>query len=254
MADGLRLLAAAFLIALAAGALVACGDSDDELQIAAASDLRAVLEENREAIEDAAGMRVTFVFGSSGQLHEQVLAGAKYGLFLSADTRYVDALAEAGKVAPDGRGAYAVGSLALVWRDGLPPLADAHDLERADIQRITIANPGHAPYGRAAQETLTSLGLWGDLQPRIVLAEQVRQATEYVRTGNADAGLVALALIYGDDRPFVVVDGSLHQPIVQSGAVVAGSGHEDEARGVLNFLLSAEGQRLLANYGFEPAP
>jgi len=248
----LRALAVA-LVALA-GALAACGGDGDRLQIAAASDLRPLLEDNREVIESAAGMPVTFVFGSSGQLQEQVLAGASYGLFLSADVRYIDALEDAGRVAADGRAAYGVGALALVWRDGMPAITEPTDLRRADIRRIAIANPGHAPYGRAARETLTSLGLWDELEPRTVLAEHVRQATDYVRTGNADAGLVALALIYGDDRPFLLIDESLHEPIVQAGAVIAESGHEDAARKVLAFLVRPEGQRLLADYGFEPAP
>jgi len=246
-------LALAALVLAAAGA-AACGSDEARLQVAAASDLRPLLEENRSELESAAGMPIAFVFGSSGQLQEQVLAGAKYAILLSADVRYVDILDDAGRVAADGRANYGVGSLALVWRDGVPDLSEPGELRRSDLERITIANPGHAPYGRAAQETLTTLGLWEELQPRIVLAEHVRQATDYVQTGNADAGLVALALVVRGNRPFVLIDRRLHKPIVQAGAVIAGSGQEQAARQILEFLLGSRGRELLAEYGFEPPP
>jgi molybdate transport system substrate-binding protein len=232
----------------------ACDEEPETLQIAAASDLRALLETHRGEVESAAGAPVTFVFGSSGQLKEQVLAGAKYGLFLSADVAFVDELERAERLALDGRASYGVGALALVWRDGIPAMNEPRDLGRPDLQRVTIANPGHAPYGRAARQLLTELGLWDELQRRLVLAEHVRQATDYVRTGNADAGLVALALVITDEQPYVLVDRRLHDPIVQAGGVIAGSGWEQEARRVLDFLVSSRGQEVLATFGFEAAP
>jgi molybdate transport system substrate-binding protein len=147
---------------------------------------------------------------------------------------------------------YAVGRLALAWRDGLDPIGDVEALTRGDVARLAIANPGHAPYGRTAQEALESVGIWADVQPALVFGENVRQTTDYVEQGNADAGLVALSLVIGTDTPYVVVDAALHQPITQAGVAISGSGAEAESTCLLNYLRGPDGQALLARYGFEP--
>lgn len=224
------------------------------ITVAAAADLRRALATLQPELERACATRLTLVFGSSGQLKEQVLAGADYHLFLSADVGYVDELVRAGRLEAEGAGPYAVGRLALAWRRDLPPLSGITDLTRSDITHIAIANPGHAPYGRAAQQALTAAGLWERLQPRLVLGENIRQATDYVQGGNADAGLVALALVIDTDTPYVLVPTSLHQPIVQAGGVVRGSGREGVARCLLAALRAPAGQEALKRFGFEPVP
>ncbi len=249
----MKRLAALLAIAISAVVLLTgCGGDGDGrpgITVAAASDLRDVLTGLKPRLESASGSHITFVFGSSGQLKQQVLAGAKYDLFLSADQAYVAELERAGRVTRSI--GYAQGRLALTWRDGLAPLDGPEDLTRADVRRIAIANPDHAPYGRAAQEALATAGLEPAVAGPLVLAENVRQALDYVEGGNADAGLVALALVIRGARPYEVVDASLHRPIVQAGGVVR-DGHEEEAGAILDLLMSGEGQAALREYGFEP--
>lgn len=228
--------------------------SSGAIRIGAASDLRRALVALQPAIERACNTRVTFVFGSSGQLKEQILAGADYHLFLSADTDYVAELDRAGRVVPNGSASYAVGRIVLAWRKDLPPLGGVSDLARSDIRRIAIANPAHAPYGRAAEQAMTAAGVWQGVQSRLVLGENIRQATDYVQQGNADAGIVALALVIDTDTPYTLIDASLHKPIIQGAGVVKGTGGERTARCALQQILAPDGQEALQRFGFEPVP
>ena len=244
---------------LALLAFVGCGQADTasrnvSLQIGAAADLRTALTEAQSTIEEECAARIVFVFGSSGQLKEQILAGASFGLYLSADAAFPREVEAAGLTVEDGVAEYAVGRLALAWAPGIAPMSGAEDLLRDDVRYISIANPAHAPYGRAARETLVTLGLWEAAQGRLVLGENVRQATDYVEQGNAEAGLVALSLVIGTDIEYVVVPAELHKPITQAGAVIAGKGVDTESRCVLDYLRGASGQSMLQRYGFEPVP
>ena len=246
-----------FLLSVAAGLLLlaACGDDDEgrpDLIVAAASDLYTALTEEQATFEEATGARITFVFGSSGQMRHQIAAGADYDVFLSADITFVEALAEDGDVLADTVTTYATGRIALAWREGIPPLAGVEDLTREDIARITIANPGHAPYGRAAEEALASAGVLQIVRPRMILGENVRQTTEYIRTGNADAGIVALPLVIHGSVRYIVIDASAHEPLIQGAAVVARTDAEAAARRFLDFLAGDDGQAILAGYGFDP--
>lgn len=250
--DRRRFLAGSLHLAALLALLPACGSDETTVTVAAAADLRDALEALKPRLESAAGARLRFVFGSSGQLKEQIFGGARYDLFLSADAGYVRELEQAGRILTTAT--YAVGRLALAWRDDLPPLTAIADLARPDVKRIAIAQPAHAPYGRAAQQAMTSGGLWERLKERIVYAENVRQATDYVEGGNADAGLVALALIVKSGRPFATIPDTLHDAIVQTGAVIKGTSVESGARSTLAFLSGPEGQAALAEYGFERVP
>lgn len=250
------MLAAAAMTVIAIASL-ACGDSDEErpsLQIGAAADLRSALSVNQSTIEDECSVSITFVFGSSGQLKEQILAGASFGLYLSADAAFPREVEAAGLTTENGVGEYAVGRLALAWAPGTAPLKGTDELLRDDIHYISIANPAHAPYGRAAQETMETLGIWQNASERLVLGENVRQATDYVEQGNAEAGLVALSLVIGTDTGYSVVPAELHNPITQAGAVIAGTGLESESHCVLDYLRGSEGQAMLQRFGFEPLP
>lgn len=232
--------------------LPACGGAKRKVTIAAAADLRDALQTLKPRLEAVAGSRISIVFGSSGLLKEQIQGGARYDLYLSADAGFVRELQAAGRTLETA--VYAVGRLALAWREGLEPLSAIDDLARPGIERIAIAQPSHAPYGRAAKEALTSSGLWEELLDRIAYAENVRQATDYVAGGNADAGLVALALVIKASPAHITVPAVLHQPIVQAGAVIEGTAVESQSRDILAFLLGPEAQAALAGYGFEEAP
>ena len=226
--------------------------SSGAIKVAAAADLRSVLTAIQPSLDARCQTETTFVFGSSGQLKNQIEAGAGYGLFLSADSQYPRDLAAAGLVVPNGVAAYGVGRLALATRAGLEPLASLEGLTSPEVRRIAIANPGHAPYGRAAKQALEVLGLYGRVEEKLVFGENIRQTTDYVEKGDADAAIVALALVIkGSPAPYALIDSSLHAPIELGGAVIKGTGAELTGRFILQYLLDPDGQSALAEYGFE---
>jgi molybdate transport system substrate-binding protein len=195
---------------------------------------------------------VVYVFGSSGQLATQIAAGAGFGLLLSADSQYPAQLTAAGLTVPNGVAAYGVGRVVLATRAGIDPLADVRALAHTEVRRLSIANPDHAPYGRAAEQVLRSAGVYEQVRSKFVLGENVRQAADYVEQGNADAGIVAYALVInGSPAKWTLIDAALHQPIEQTGAVVARTGAELTARCVLQYLLDPAGQSALREFGFE---
>jgi molybdate transport system substrate-binding protein len=206
-------------------------------------------------IEQSCQTDVTFVFGSSGQLSTQIQAGADFGLYLSADSQYPADLVKAGLVVPNGTAAYGQGRIVVATRPGIEPVTNLEDLSRADIKRIAIANPVHAPYGRAAQQALETAGVYDTLKAKLVLGENIRQTTDYVEKGDADAGIVALSLVItGSPAAYTLIDAAAHRPIVQSGAVIKSTGAELTGRCILQYFLDSNGQDALQRYGFEPAP
>ena len=223
------------------------------IKIAAASDLRTVMTQIQPDIERQCETKVTFVFGSSGQLTTQIAAGADFALLLSADAQYPADLVRAGAVVPNGTASYAIGRIVLATRAGLEPLSDLKAVaQRPDIQTFAMANPEHAPYGRAAEQALRTARVYEQLKDRLVLGENIRQTTDYVEQGNADAGIVAYALVIaGSPASFTLIDAAMHRPIEQAGAVVRGTGAELTARCALQYLLDPPGQAALERFGFE---
>jgi molybdate transport system substrate-binding protein len=126
------------------------------------------------------------------------------------------------------------------------------DLAGPQFKKVSIANPDHAPYGRAAKEALTALGLWDKIEPKLVLGENVAQATQYVQTGDADAGIIPLSLAIQnkDQIRYVLIDDSLHSPLRQAAAVLKQSKHADVARAFLDYLNGPEGRPIMREYGF----
>lgn len=227
---------------------------DDALLILGASGLLAAFEELVPLFEDRTGARIDLVLGSSGNLSAQIGNGAPADLFFSANEGFMDDLIEAGRIEPGTRSVYAVGRLALVVPPGRVPPDGPAGLGDSRFGTLSIANPDHAPYGWAARKALRSVGLWETLSPRLVLGENVAQALQFVRTGNADAGIVALSLVMGvagEPVPSRIVDDALHPPMLQVAGVVRGGRHPERARDFLDFILSDEGQAVLRRYGFE---
>jgi len=213
------------------------------------------MKEAQADIEKSCRTRITFVFGSSGTLANQIEAGADFGLLLSADGQYPANLVKSGLVVPNGIASYGLGRIAVATRPGLEPVINLQELARTDIKRIAIANPAHAPYGRAAQQALEQAGIYAAIKTRLVLGENIRQTTDYVEKGDADAAIVALALvIQGSPARYTLIDASAHRPIEQSGAVIKGTGSELTGRCVLQYILDPEGQDALRGFGFEPVP
>jgi molybdate transport system substrate-binding protein len=236
------------LLAILAGC--AGQPAQGEVVIGAAASLSAILPELTAAFETETGIAVTATIGSTGQLAQQIRQGAPIAVFLAADVATVDALAEEGLVVPATRAIYARGRLAMWTRDtsGMH-LTRVEDVARGSVQRIAIANPSIAPYGRAAREALERAGIWEAVQPRLAIAENVRQALQYAETGNAEVAFVAHSQVRDVGGHTVFVPDSLHAPLDQALGVVA---TQDSARAArfASFVLGPSGRSILEQHGF----
>ncbi len=223
------------------------------LTVAAAADLTPAFEELGALFTRQTGIGVTFSFGSTGQLTQQIEQGAPVDVFAAANQSYINELEQAGLVIPDTIALYAQGRL-TIWTRADSPLtfASLDDLTQETVKRIAIANPEHAPYGVAAREALISAGLWDALQPRLILGENVAQTMQYAETGNVDVALAALSLSVaaGDGGRFVLIPGELHNPLNQALAVVSSTRHEAQARQFAVFVNSEAGREIMRRYGF----
>jgi molybdate transport system substrate-binding protein len=255
MRSSLRLI----LIALCAWLVAPTGpaSADDAPIIAAAADLRFALDEIAAAFARERGANVRIVYGSSGDFRRQIAEGAPFEIFLSADESYVLALAKEGKLVDDGV-IYAIGRLALVVPDGSPlaldpTLADlASAVRGAKVKKFAIANPEHAPYGRAAREALVAAGVWSEIQPKLVLGENVAQAAQFAVSGSAQGGIVALALalapgVLGNAK-HVAIPPSMHATLRQRMALTRRAGAS--ARAFYAYLQQPAAQSVLRRYGF----
>jgi molybdate transport system substrate-binding protein len=192
--------------------------------VAAASDLKFALEEMAQQFTADTGARVELVFGSSGNLARQIIDGAPFGLFLSADDDFVYKLADAGLTRDRGV-LYGIGRLALFAPHGSPLKVDERLdglralLGRETVHRFAIANPAHAPYGRAAEAVLRARGMWEAIQPSLVVGENITQAAQFATTGNAIGGMLAQSLVLApplrDQGTFVVLPETDHPPLRQ---------------------------------------
>jgi len=188
------LLAASLLVGVGSVAL-----AERTPVVAAASDLNVALTEIAQQFARERGQKIELVFGSSGTLARQVRDGAPFELFLSADESFVEELAAAG-LTRDAGTLYAIGRIVLFAPRGSPLVPSegldglARLLASGRVSRFAIANPAHAPYGRAAEAALRKRGIWTDLQPRLVLGENVAQAAQFATTGTAVGGIIAHSL------------------------------------------------------------
>lgn len=249
--------AIACLVVLSAG----CGPTAPEpprLRVAVASDLQAAMPILISAFRQHSAVEVVPTFGASGQLSEQIRQGAPFDVFLSANRAFVERLAADGSIRPDSVRPYARGSLVLavnkLWGVKIRSMAD---LSRPEVHKIAIANPETAPYGMAARQALERAGLWDSLKAKVVPAESVRQALQFVQSGNAEVGFVGRSI--AEVREAVVVDlpPDACDPIDQYLGIVARSDHPDDARAFVDLVLSEVGQGILRDLGFRevvPAP
>lgn len=249
---------ALFRFVLLSGCVIVagCGTSktleESTVRVAAASDLQSILPELVDAYRTETGAEVVMTFGASGQLAEQIKAGAPFDLFLAANTKYVGDLAGIGLVLPDSVASYAVGALVLAVHENAPDLKALKELTRDDVKKVAIANPDFAPYGAAAKQALRNAGLWDVLQPKIVLAETVRQTLQYVQSGNAEAGLVSKATARVPGLKLIEIDPELYDPIVQNLGIVQGTENLENAERFRTFLLGEKARGVFASHGFGP--
>jgi molybdate transport system substrate-binding protein len=230
--------------------------ASETLMIAAASDLVFCLEKlNATFLRANPHVQLKSATGSSGNFFAQIKNGAPFDLFLSADVAYPRELIAAGAAEETSLTRYAVGRIVL-WttRTDLNLSAGVAALDQPSIKRLAIANPGHAPYGRAAREALLQAGLWESLQSRLVLGENISQAAQFVETGNVDVGIVALSLVLAprlkNTGHYVVIPESAHTPLDQAAVLTKRGATNPQARAYLEFLRSAEARAIFDEYGF----
>lgn len=224
-----------------------------ELVVSAASDLIPAFEEIGAGFSAETGIPVTFNFGSSGLLAQQIEQGAPVDVYASANQLYVDELLAGGHVLPDTVTLYGIGRITLWTRaDSALEITTLDDLLDPAVARIAIANPEHAPYGVAAREALQSAGLWDALQPRLILGENIATTFQYAETGNVDVALVALSLSIaaGEEGRWTLIPAELHAPIQQALAVVSHSPQAAAARAFAVYVNSEAGREIMRRYGF----
>lgn len=229
----------------------------ETLRVAAAANLVHAMADLAAAFQDAhPDIKVETSFGASGSLVAQIKHGAPYDVFLSADLDYPQALIATEHAREESLFIFAVGQLALWSSHAERNMSDlVATLRSPSIQKIAIANPATAPYGRAAQQALMQLGLWTLLQPKLVIAENISQTAQFVDSGNADLGFVALSSIKSpplDGRGiWQIVSASLHSPLAHGAILTNRGGNNPAARKFMDFLRSDAARNVFARYGYD---
>jgi molybdate transport system substrate-binding protein len=227
-----------------------------EIRIAAAADLQFAMQDLAAQFEKNTGTKVDVSYGSSGNFFSQLQNGAPFDLFFSADIQYPRKLESAGLAEPGTLYEYAVGRIAIwmpadakvdVVRQGWNALLDP------SVQKISIANPEHAPYGRAAVAALRKAGLYERVKSKLVYGENISQAAQFVQSGNAQAGIVALSLAISpgmEKGKRWEIPADMHPPIEQAAILMKSAKNGDGAKAFLEFVKSHSGRATLAKYGF----
>jgi len=242
---------------LALGLVLAAGPSAvaqpvlPAITVYAAADLDMAFREIKPLFEKATGARVTLVMGSTGNLAKQIEHGAPADVFFAANESFIDDLLPAGAVIPQTRALYAQGRIVLATpTTSAVTVRELADLLKAEVRRVAIANPAHAPYGRAAQEALESAGVWEKVKPKLVYGENIRHVLQFVETGSVEAGIVALSVAGVPGVRYVPIDPKLHKPLNQVAAVVKRSARPELGLAFIQFLNGPEGRLIMKRYGF----
>ena len=252
-----------FFSALVGLALLVPAQAQTQIRVAAAADLEPVLPPILEQFRQATGIRVEATYQASAMLATQIMNGAPFDLFLSADLSFPKKLIDAGLADAAGSAdsptpiTYAKGTLVL-WarKDSKLPPPSLDLLQNPGLKRLAIANPDRAPYRRAAVEALTRLKIYDELKPRIATAENVAQAAQFVDSGNADAGLISLTSALtphmAANGNYFVIPRDIYPAIEQGAVILSKSAQRGAARKLLDYLLSPPIQAQLAKSGLTP--
>ncbi len=222
-------------------------DQKEELIIAVASNFSVPMEEICERYTKETGVEITLSFASSGKHYAQIVNGAPFDLFFSADQERPRLLVESGKAVNDSQFTYATGRLALLSGDQNGDAPDFHSLATITEEKLAIANPKLAPYGAAAREVIIKLGHWDRLEGSIVLGENINQAYQFVYSGNVAMGFVALSQAIHTKGLYWEVPKELHTPIFQDAVIVRDS---KSSRNFISYIQSEETQTLLQDFGY----
>ncbi|MBI2400078.1 MAG: molybdate ABC transporter substrate-binding protein [Deltaproteobacteria bacterium] len=227
--------------------------ADRKLTVAGASDLSFAFREIAREFEKETAYKVVLSLGSTGMLARQIEQGAPFDAFFAANRKFVEDLEKGGFILPGTVELYAEGRLVIATRrDTGLKMTRLEDLRKNNITRIAMANPEHAPYGMAAMEALKSAGLWEELKSKLVYGENIRQALQFVESGNAGAGIIARSVANAPGIGFSDVPSKLHKPISQAAGVVSSSKEKEAARKFIKFVNGPKGAPIMKKYGFLP--
>jgi len=229
--------------------------ADSEIIVSAAISLKNAFEDiGKTFMEKYPGTKVVFNFGASGDLARQIEAGAPVDVFASAAQKDMDDIGKKDLIVANSRKDFAKNGVVLVKpADSTIPLQTLTDLQKKEIRKIVIGNPKTVPAGRYAEEALRFFNLWDALKDKLIFAEHVRQALDYVARNEVDAGLVYSTDAIARSKDVKVVTRlpeDSHQSVVYPIGVIKGRKEESLSRTFVDFVLSAEGQRVLNKYGF----
>jgi molybdate transport system substrate-binding protein len=255
-----RLRLSALIIVVWMGCAVAippANSADREINVAAAADLSSALQEVAANYEKRSGVSVKLSFGASGALTQQIQNGAPFDVFFSADMDYPRQLIADGHADGATLYRYAVGRLVL-WVPKDSPLDVEHKgmdvLLDPSVKKISIGNPAHAPYGRASAAVLRHYGLYEKVSDRLVLGENIAQAAQFVESGNAQAGFVALAHAMAPSMQgkgkYWIVPADAYPPLDQGVVLISHSPHGQDAAAFLDYVKSGQAEAVLKRYGF----
>jgi molybdate transport system substrate-binding protein len=236
-------------------ALVAWGSAQaDDVQVAVAANFTAPMRKIAAAFAKDTGHKAVLAFGATGKLYAQIVNGAPFEVLLAADEATPAKLETEHRTVPRTRFTYATGKLVLWSAQAGYVDGQGHILATGDFAHLAIANPKTAPYGAAAVETLTRLHLYGRVQGKLVQGENIAQTYQFVGTGNAPLGFVALSQVARDGKftsgsGWIVPD-TLHAPIRQDAVILAKGGANPAARALADYLKSAKARDIIRSYGY----
>ena len=237
-----------------------CGSGDafgkEEITVAAASDLNFAIKELVAEYEKTTGNQVKLSLGSSGNFYSQIQNGAPFDLYFSADIGYPKKLEEAGLIVPGSLYRYAVGRI-VMWtgnKTHIDVTKGFDALREPTIKKIAIANPKHAPYGRAAVAAMEHFKVYDQVKDRLVLGENISQAAQFIESGACDIGIIALSLALAPTMKakgtYWEVPTEAHPSLEQGAVILKSSMHQESSKQFLNFMKSSEGQEIMRRYGF----
>jgi molybdate transport system substrate-binding protein len=221
------------------------------LTVFAASDLGPPFKQIVPQFERKTRSRVTLVLGSTGMLTQQIRNGAPADVFFAANESFINELALENLTLRQTNTLYARGRIATVTlKSGSLRVTDLKDLVNPEIRRIAIANPQHAPYGLAAKQALETAGLWDTLETKLVFGENVQQAAQFVRSGSAEAGIIARSVADAVDFQWKLVDNRLHAPLEQAAVVLTRTKQPGAAMSFIEFVNGIQGRFVMRQFGF----
>jgi molybdate transport system substrate-binding protein len=245
------LVPALVLAWLALGSGSARAADPPPLTVFAAADLAFAFGELAPRFERTTGARATLVFGSTGNFAHQIRQGAPADVFFAADESFVDVLVAEGVLLAETRTLYAQGRIVFATTKAFgPKLTELRGLLDAKVRRVAIANPAHAPYGRAAEEALRKAGVWEAIRGKLVYGENIRHTLQFLQTGAVDAGIVARSVADVPEIDWVPIDPGLHAPLNQATAVVRRSSRPELGLAFIQFVNGPEGRPIMKRYGF----